>query len=219
MSSAKYGKKTGTELSTVPLISKRTVVSDPRCKICQSPYRNEIDFCLASGWSNAKTMQRFNYLMGQEYFNASNFSTHNRKHLMIRDEAIREILEESAKQLGMDLDSVKGLITTRRGAVEAVIQQALSNMVRGTSHVEIKDMLQAIQILEKMEQDYAGASVAELERELRIFMEAVKKIVPNAMWRDIADEYYKGVERHSMMELPAAAAVEIEEGVVDGHTA
>ncbi len=58
------------------------VKGDPRCKICNSPYRAEVDQMLAAGIAQSKIIAAMN-TKGMN-FNKSNMHTHKAKHLVFK---------------------------------------------------------------------------------------------------------------------------------------
>jgi hypothetical protein len=201
-------------------------ISDPRCKVCKSPFRREIDAMLATGWSGEKVRRYVNNILGNEYFNPQNISNHRRKHLTLKDDAVREIMEERFRAAGHDLESVVGLITTTEGIVGTVAQIGLQNVVRGTAHVDAPTLLQALQLIEKLKEGYEDESAVELEREMKAFIKAVKTVVQawigqpveERMYTDIVDEFQRllGIDPlHA--EIPALEAAQFEE-IQDGSS-
>ncbi len=160
-----------------------------RCKVCQSPHRREIDAALATGMAQSTVKEFFNTAYGSDFFTANNISLHARKHMSIRDQGVRRIYEEAARREGMDIAVVEGFIRTRRAAIDQVINEALTLMQAGTINPEVKDLLAAIQMLEKMDAEQQDSMVAELERQFRAFMAAVKDTVPEDMWGAIYKAY------------------------------
>ena len=78
---------------------------EPRCKICRSPYRGEIDAMLVTGWSQAEVRRHWNAYLRQAVFSANNVSVHASRHLNPRDPALWsvrhrcvELLLEEASQ-------------------------------------------------------------------------------------------------------------------------
>src|SRR4051794_25286367 len=81
--------------------------NEPRCKVCQCPFRREIDSALASGWSQASIVRHFNVALGDDYLNRANLSRHKARHLSSRDAAVRNIIEERARAYGIDVENAQ----------------------------------------------------------------------------------------------------------------
>ena len=105
--------------------------------------------------------------------------------MTVYDSAVVSILEESARQAGMDVDIVKGMITTREGVAAAATQAGFDAIMKGQTVVEPRDVLGFLALLDKMEKERASVTVAEIEREFRAFLSAVKEIVPEDQWESI----------------------------------
>jgi hypothetical protein len=56
-------------------------IRQPRCKVCTSPHRPQIDAMLQAGQTQASVRVQFNALLGHDYFTRNNLSLHARKHL------------------------------------------------------------------------------------------------------------------------------------------
>ena len=151
---------------------------EPRCKVCQSPFRREIDACLAMGWSQAMVVSHFNRANGFEFLTRSNVSRHRSRHLTSRDAAVRKIIETRATQLRMDTEAIEGFILTRQATLDMIIQQGLESLRAGLSTSEPKDILAAVQMLEKMEQDINSMAAEEMTIQYKAFADAVQEVVP-----------------------------------------
>jgi len=182
-----------------------------RCKVCQSPHRREIDHAIAMGWQQAAVKRHFNGIYGKEFFTANNISLHAAKHMTLRDKAVRAIYEENARRQGADIAIASENIRTKRAAVEQVVNDALEKMQAGQITSEVKDLLPAVQILEKMDAEQAGAQVAELERQFRAFMAAVKEVVPEDQWVTVYDTYEILLGTPKPAQIEEAVDVEAEE--------
>ncbi len=161
---------------------------------------------LSLGWSQSMVIQHWNDYMGEDYFKKDSMSNHSRKHLSARDSGVRQIYEERARQEGMDLEATKGFILTKAATAEAIILAGLESMQRGDTMVEPKDILKAIEVVKALERDQAVVAQDEMKKQTRAFMTAVKKNVPETLWKQIYDDY----EIELGTKVPAAITVESE---------
>ena len=69
------------------------LIVEPRCKVCRSPHRSEIDALLAAGHTQVDVRTHANKLAGDGHFTANNISTHLRRHLNEADPLVRQLLE------------------------------------------------------------------------------------------------------------------------------
>lgn len=122
-------------------------------------------------------LRHFNAVLDEEYFTPDNLSRHKNRHLSSRDAAVRNIIEERARQLSMDTNSIEGFILTRTATLDMIIAQGLESLRAGLTSSEPKDMLAAIQMLEKMEQDFASVAVEEMTLQYKAFADAVQDVV------------------------------------------
>lgn len=185
-------------------------IVNARCKVCQSPHRREIDNALAMGVSQVSVMNHFNVAYGHDFFTSMNISTHTRKHMTLRDTANAAIYEENARRAGMDTDRVAGYIRTHRANLERIINETMDAMGAGLTSPEIKDALAAIQIVEKMNEANHDLQVAEIEKQFRTFLDAVKEICPEDMWGVIYETYERNMGIHKAID-PAVIDAVVEE--------
>ena len=172
-------------------------VSEGKCKVCQSPHRREIDMMLATGWSQTSVMKHWNQILGEDYFKPNNISNHARKHLTSKDAAVRRIMEERVRQQGIDIESIEGFITTKAAVLDTIIQTGLQNLHQGHTVAEAREVLQAVQLLDKMEAEWKETAIDELMTEFRAFSEAVKEIVPEEMAERIFDLFEAKLDKRA----------------------
>lgn len=167
----------------LPILVAPQIV-EPRCKCCVSPFRNTIDRLLVMGVSYATIAQEFE----TEQINRKNLSNHHKRHLSIEHRAIREILEEEAKRTIENVDEAKTTILTGRAWMTTALNKTFTMLLDGTLKIEGRDVVQMINLMEKMQNESATIEKEELLREYNLFATAVKKIVPSEMWNLIVYE-------------------------------
>jgi hypothetical protein len=193
---------------------------EPRCKVCKSPYRREVDQLLATGWSQAMVIDHFNEMIEEPSlkFNAQNMSVHKRKHLTSRDSAVRRIMEARALQLKIDTDEAEGHIVTKMGVLDTIIYSGLQGLHRGDSIAEPKDIIAAISAQEKMEAEWRETALDEVMTDFQFFMEAVKEVVGEDLYTDIYDRFDQKIKAKTdktIKPLPPAAILIAAEDVVE----
>lgn len=197
-------------------------IKQSRCKVCNSPYRREIDMCLVTGWSQSSVMRHFNQVAGEEAFNKMNISRHARYHLDAKDAAVRRIIETRAKQFLTDVDEIEGSILTRASALDILIQRGMEGVNQGTVELKAQDIITAIDRLDKLEADYKDTAIDEMLVEFRAFAEVVKDSVGEDKFRDIWDAFEIKMDakvRPAINPLDSGAnADEIEGDLVDEET-
>lgn len=169
-------------------------IVEPKCKVCSSPHRREIDMMLATGWSNVAVMNHFNQIAGEGFFNKHNIGRHKSRHLSTRDAAVRRIIEERARQFGVDVDNVEGFIVTKAAVLDTIIQSGMEGIHRGDTFVEPKDVLTAVQQLDKFESEWKETAIDEIMSEFKAFTEAVKEIVGEEQYEAIFTAFERRLE-------------------------
>lgn len=157
----------------------------PNCNVCQSPYRRQIDLCLASGWKQTAVIRHFNQIEGDNYFKKDSMSRHRNLHLSIMDKAIRDVIEARARQFKTDTDEISGGLMTKAAALETVVMRGLDSLQKGTSVSEPKDVLAAIAMLEKMEAEWKETAIDEMLREFKAFSDSVRDVVGEELFAAI----------------------------------
>lgn len=179
--------------------TRRFEITAAQCKICGLPpfVRWNIEMELVTGWSQTQVKLRWNEFLaehdpeiyGAEYLNNANLSTHFKKHVSTRESAIRQIIETQAQHAFDDIEAVKGLIITKQGVAEAIAVSGLQNVAKGLTIVEPRETLAAVQILKDLEAETGSVAVDELWRQFYAFQEAVRKVVPQDLYEQIAFEF------------------------------
>lgn len=171
---------------------------------------------LATGWSQANVRRHWNNNLGEEAFSAMNISIHARNHLTTKDAAVRRIMETRAKQEGIDVDGVHDYIVTKTAVLDLIIQSGIQGLHLGHTLTEPREMIAAIQLLDKMESEWKESAIDEMLREFRAFSDAVKEVVPPEQFAEIYDKFEATLDGsdHALKKLPLAdiEVLAIEEG-------
>lgn len=205
---AKRGKQ-----APAPAAPTAPAITHTRCKVCNSTYRREIDMLLVSGWGPTDTAKHFNQIIGEDYFNKMNISRHARFHMDARDAAVRRIMEKRAIQQLGDIDEIEGMITTKMGAVEVVIQRGMEQMNAGVMELKGGDILDAIKLLDTMEAEWKETALDELTNEFKAFAAIVKEEVGEERFKAIFarwEDQMEHKERKAIMPLDTTQPGEIE---------
>lgn len=164
------------------------MIVEPRCKICRSDHRAEIDRMLRRGDSQAAVRQQINARLGDRVFTANNLSVHARKHLYGPDPA--EWIRKSARAQRL-LGDPAGIPaqTSPEDALRRVLDVGLQLIDAGVTVPEAGDVVRAAKELDRVESEAHRASEAEMLREFNAFMKAVKAVVPQEMWDAVYFEF------------------------------
>jgi hypothetical protein len=156
--------------------------SQSRCKVCASPHSSEIDLMLASGRKQADVRKHWNQVLGKEHFTANNISIHTRKHLAVHDQIARRLGPISATRRATAPQAADGDRPKVRAATEAIVRGGLQAMDAGLTVPEPRDVLAAAKVLATMDAEDAAEQIAGMEREMNLYLKAVREIVPEEYW-------------------------------------
>ena len=169
--------------------SDEVAINEPRCKVCASPHREEIDLMLAGGRKQSEVRKHWNQVIGEGHFTANNISVHARKHLSARDDISRRLSANGASRTDIasraaDMDQ-PGI----RAATEAIIHGGLQALHAGLTVAEPRDVLAASRVLTTMDIEDVSETIKGMERDMKAFMQAVKDCIPKEDWERIFLKY------------------------------
>lgn len=179
---------------------------EPRCKVCQSPFRKEIELLLLKGMGYS-SIERFcknfhDKSSGKAPINRKNLATHASHHMNLAQSALRKVIDERFREEAISAEDMKDSILTHRAIMEGMLQKAWDQIVTKDSRFAWTEVLQLMDRIERMDAQYASVQVDELMKEARAFSQAVQQVVPQAMWNEIAQAFDENMERsksHSMV--------------------
>jgi hypothetical protein len=177
---------------------------EPRCKVCRSPHRREIDAMLVTGWTQADVRRHWNeYLHGAApAFTENNLSVHASRHLNpgdaalwpVRQRCVQLLLEQASPgdELALPLsENIARLL-------ELLVSFGVYSTNTGLVEVEVTDTMRAIRARgELREKTTAGELAAsrqdydQVMREFGLFMRAVKSFLPETQWADLLERFEK----------------------------
>lgn len=164
------------------------VLADPRCKVCQSDRRVEIDTMLREGHSQATVRRHFNGLLDCDFFTANNLSVHTRKHLFGPDpEDWMRKMARARKVLG-DPNAIPSQ-PKPEDALRTVVEVGLRMIEAGVSIPETADVIRAVKELKRIDREGLLSTEADMLRQIKAFTTSVKNHVPEDMWETIWDEF------------------------------
>ena len=168
-------------------------LSDPRCKVCRSEHRDEIDTMLRRGDSQANVRRHFNTLLGLDHFTANNLSVHARKHVYGPDPADWMRKTARAQRVFGDPNDIPSRPTPEH-ALRTVVEVGLRLIDAGISVPEPTDVIRAATELTKIELEGLRAAEEEMVREIKAFASAVKKNVPGEQLEAIYEDFQKNLQ-------------------------
>jgi hypothetical protein len=126
-------------------------------------------------------------------------SNHKRKHLSIEQAAIRQVIEEKARQMGEDVDNTRRHLLTRKGYMEVAMIKSYQSILDGTVVPEPRDVLGMIAMMEKMEKDSSSIQMDEMMREFNAFTQAVKEVVPAELYDKVLYNFKRILEQEKVV--------------------
>ena len=162
-------------------------VTEPRCSVCQSAYRRDIDRLLALGFSGGRIAEFFER-MG-ENFTRKAIWNHGRKHMTLHTSAVRGIIEDKARKQFEDIDEVKGFLLTKESLVEIATHQGFLAMMQEKMDWTPKDLLAWMEKMEAMEREQYDESLHALQMQFDALVQAVKSMVPTDLWPKIYERW------------------------------
>lgn len=164
-----------------------TEITEPRCSICKSDVRREVDRALAIGMSSAKVA---------EFFERAGFSftrkavwNHGKRHMTLHTTAIRNIIERRAKDRMADIEEVEGFLLSREALIEIATNQGYLAMMAEEMEWTPRDLLAWTEKLEAMEREDYDASLAQLQGQFDALIMAIKSVVPLEQWELIYERW------------------------------
>lgn len=168
----------------LPSLPKMEIV-EPRCSVCKSRYRRTIDQLLVMGVPYSEVARQFE----EEGIERRSLANHKRRHLNVEHAAIRQVIEEKARQIGEDVDNGKRFLLTRKGYMEVAMMKSFQAIVDGTLTPEPRDVVHMISLMEKMEKDTTINQVDEMIRDFNAFTQAVQANVPKELYEKILSDF------------------------------
>ena len=170
-------------------------IVEPRCSICKSRFRRTMDQLLVMGVPFSEISRQFEV----EGITRRALSNHKRKHLSVEQAAIRQVIEEKARQIGEDVDNTKRSLLTRKGYMEVAMMKSYQSILDGTVVPEPRDVVAMISVMEKMEKDTASFQVDEMMRDFNAFTQSVKEVVGPEMYDRILGKFKNILEQERMV--------------------
>lgn len=170
-------------------------IVEPRCSICKSRFRRTMDQLLVMGVPFSEISRQFE----TEGITRRALSNHKRKHLSVEQAAIRQVIEEKARQIGEDVDNTKRSLLTRKGYMEIAMMKSYQSILDGTVVPEPRDIVAMISVMEKMEKDSSAVQVDEMMRDFNAFTQAVKEVVGSDQYDRIVSKFKSILEQERII--------------------
>jgi hypothetical protein len=194
-------------------------IVEPRCNVCQHPFRDWIEVMLVKGMPYKTLGQRVSPQVDRR-----SISNHYRKHMDLQDIAFRSMLEREAKLQGLDVEEGIEDIITKRGVLETMVRKGYNDVLSGVTTVEPRDLVQITKLLAEMDSHQTQIGLDELRAQVQIFIQAIKDVcdqdtqdaiaqrVKLLRSRENIESQFEKVmyEPPRLPEIPEATVVEVE---------
>lgn len=159
------------------------IISEPRCKVCQSAHRHLVDQMLVAGHSYSEIERQFAFAS----IPRRSVSKHAHEHLGYEEAAIRVVIEREAIAAQRNYEEGVERLVTNNAYLEVAKQKAYDALIRDDVLVEPKDAVKIIEQLEKLQERTQSVALDELRVQLQMFIQAVKETVPKSDWESIVN--------------------------------
>ena len=168
-------------------------VTEPRCHVCQSEWRTEIERSIMLTHSYASIADKFESL-GIQGITRKGIATHAKRHMTIEQEAVRKIVEDEARNWAENVEEHKGFLLGQKALLETGLMKAWEKMLSGDMDVAWKDVILILERIDRLEARREDAKGEAAYNELQMFMDAVKEVVPEDQWFAIGQAYQKKID-------------------------
>lgn len=155
---------------------------EPRCKVCKSDFRPVIDRLLVSG--NAYTMiaeqfrNKDQHLTGSVDAIRKSIERHRRKHLSVRDAAVRNILEDRAREGGVLVETVRQQLINSEAMLELAVRQGTEQLSHPEAKIKYQDAIRAAELLRDRKYEEMAHQLELITRQVQAITQAIQEIVP-----------------------------------------
>jgi len=177
----------------LPVRPEIVEIDEPRCKVCKSKYRHQMEEMLIRGMSYT-SIGRFFETLGEDV-NRKNLASHKDNHMNLANAALRNVMEKRAREALINIEESEGYIMTKLGMLESMLHKVWERIADDTIEWKPADVIQIMQYIEKLEAQQRNIALDEMNIQARAFSDAVKSIVPQSQWQEILDRYDMNVAR------------------------
>jgi len=177
---------TRTELENMP-------VKQSRCGVCSHPAKFLIESMLIAAWSAPAIEAQF--AETDHPVSATSIRNHAKRHLDYQERAIRNIVEQEAKLAQINEDAATESIVTNTAYLKILRQKGLEGLIDGSVSAEPRDVLRAVDLLEKLESAKEPARLAQFRLQYEAFQRAVEEVVPKELWAQIIEKLEQNLNR------------------------
>ena len=150
--------------------------SEPRCKVCQSPSRMEIERNLIRSYGPT-AIHRSLPPQVQEKISVRNIADHAAAHLPV-DHTIRQAaVRARAQEMGMDFETAEGALVDHIVFAKTGLQQVYERLVDGEIRPDVQDGIAFARLLLQVEERAGGGMDEEvMGRAFMAYMRAMRQV-------------------------------------------
>lgn len=180
----------------------RNIITEPRCKVCMSAHRAEIEILVARGYSYNSIERQVSGLGGD--LSAKSIERHSKRHMDIEQGAYRTIMERQAKELSEIEGEGAMRIVSGKAWLDIFIQKATDTLIAGEMEIEAKDVVKAIELRQAMEEQGFDLFQEQVMIQLKALIQAFKEMLAPEIARQIGERAKQIVEEQRGLELVAS---------------
>lgn len=188
-----------TKKAAAPVNPMLPMKAEPRCNICKSASRQLVDKLIVSGFSYIdiaeELVARDQEFQGKELDTVrKNVERHAKRHVNVREKAMRQIIERRAMEQGILIDEATGNLTTGRALLDNIIVRANEMIADPDQRVKFADAIEAVKMLEDVQKSEYLAQVESMQKQVWAISQAVKEMIPEDLVGPLvkrAEELYK----------------------------
>jgi hypothetical protein len=164
--------------------------------VCQHPYRDKIDLCLAAGYSYKWISEKMDDV-GLEV-SVKSLERHRQRHLMLDQETVREVVErnqETARALGA-VNLVSG-----KAVLDLIVQKGFSKLLNNDLSLEAKDVIKAAELLGSMMDEAQSQYLADIMNQFNAILEAIQSECDAEQQEAIAEKVKLLTGKQTLIEI------------------
>lgn len=152
-------------------------VSDPRCHVCASKHRAQIDREILLGHAYATLARRYQEDYGDDSITRRSVMNHAKKHMTLEDAALREIIEQRYDEDKGNVSEAVGIILGQKSMLQTLMYKGYKSALSGETKIEVKDWLTIVSELKRLIVSESDLETEELKHDFQYFLESVKETV------------------------------------------
>lgn len=159
-------------------------IVEPRCKICNSEYREAVDKRWAAGASGgtiALWLQDLGFQVDKRSVNR-----HLANHVSVEHEALARIVQERFRQRQEHIEAEADFRITRDALAQALVEGGFQRLIDGDAKVPFEHALKAAELQAVWEKEEEAVKVDELLRQLDCIVQALKDVATPEVWKAVA---------------------------------